>query len=73
MPEQWGGRNLLLPVNIRVIQEIKAVLKDDAVLDFSTPEFSAIAEQVYNEMNISKLTFNNVWYIFQEMLPLVFP
>jgi hypothetical protein len=72
-PELWGGQNLLLPVDTEVIREIKAALEDEAVLEFSTPEFIAEAEQVYNTLNISRLTFSNVWHVFTIMLPLVFP
>lgn len=45
IPENWGGRNCLLPVDIDVIREIKAAMGGDALLDFVAPEFAAQCEE----------------------------
>lgn len=72
LPEQWGGRNCLLPVDVGVIREIKEAMGGDALLDFTTPEFSARAQDAYYSLYIVQLTLENVWHVFQSLYPLVF-
>lgn len=45
----------------------------DALLEFVSPEFGARAEDAYESLAVSELTFRNVWEVFQALLPLVFP
>ena len=71
MPENWGGRNCLLPVDVNMIREIKEAMGGDALLEFTTPEFSARAQAAYDTLAISELTLANVWYIFEALRPLV--
>jgi hypothetical protein len=66
-PESWGGCNCLLPVDISVIRELKESLGGDALLDFVSTEFSIHAQMAYNSLNISELTFENVWAIFTNL------
>jgi hypothetical protein len=73
LPEKWGGRNCLLPVDVSVIREIKSAMGGDALLEFVSPEFSECAQIAYDSLNISELTFQNVWTIFTAMYPLVYP
>lgn len=72
LPEQWGGRNCLLPVDVGAIREIKEAMGRDALLDFTTPEFSARAQDAYYSLYIVQLTLENVWHVFQSLYPLVF-
>jgi hypothetical protein len=44
----------------------------DELVSFSTPEFSAHAQEAYDSLAIVDLTFENVWAVFTAMLPLVF-
>jgi hypothetical protein len=71
MPQNWGGCNCLLPVNVNVICEIKAAMGGDALLEFTTPEFSTHAQDAYDTLCVSELTIANVWFIFQALYPLV--
>lgn len=73
LPEKWGGRNCLIPVDVEVIREIKAAMGGDALLAFVSDEFDARAQEVYDSLLIVELTFQNVWAVFSAMLPLVFP
>lgn len=73
LPEQWGGRNCLLPVDVDVIREIKAKMGGDALLEFTSAEFSACAQAAYDTLDITNLTIENVWNVFQAVYPLVFP
>lgn len=73
MPETWGGENCLSPVNISVIWEIKKEMGGNELLKFVSREFSDYTEAAYTMLHIEKLTFDNVWVVFQKLLPLIFP
>ena len=57
-----------------IIQEIKAEMGGDAILRFPlvTPEFEANAQGAYDCLAIQELDFDNVWVVFQQLLPLLF-
>lgn len=73
LPEKWGGRNCLLPVDVEVVREIKEAMGGDALLDFVVPEFAARAQRAYDSLDIQTLTLENVWHVFQALMPLIFP
>ncbi|KAJ7474431.1 hypothetical protein B0H11DRAFT_2158685 [Mycena galericulata] len=73
LPEKWGGRNCLLPVDVDVIAQMKTDMGGDALIAFSTPEFAARAQIAYDYLQIQALTQENIWHVFMTMLPLVFP
>lgn len=73
MPESWGGRDCLLPVDVNVVREIKEAMGGDSLLEFTTMEFSAMAQAAYDTLHITKLTPENVWHVFQALYPVVFP
>lgn len=72
-PERWGGKDCLLPVDLDVIREIKKEMGGDQLLSFSTLEFAERAEVAYESLQVQDLTFDNVWHVFKELYPLVFP
>lgn len=72
LPETWGGRNCLLPVDVDVIREIKEAMGGDALLEFVSAEFSERAQAAYDSLAITELTFENVWNVFEAMLPLLY-
>ena len=45
----------------------------DAILEFVSAEFSERAELAYATLEIEKLTMENVWVVFHQLLSLVFP
>lgn len=73
LPESWGGRNCLLPVDINVIREMKEALGGDAILEFVPADFAQRAQDAYDTLNIADLTLENVWYVFRDLLPNLFP
>jgi len=73
MPQNWGGRNCLLEVDVDVIRQIKEEMGGDQLLEFVPPDFSERAQTAYDSLNIQNLTMENVWLVFRDMLPLVFP
>jgi len=44
MPENWGGRDGLLPVDVNVVRELKEVMGGDDILEFVSEEFSERAQ-----------------------------
>lgn len=73
LPEQWGGKNCLLPVDVEVIQEIKEEMEGDKILEFVLQEFSEHAEAAYQTLGIQDLNFSNIWPIFKDLHNLMFP
>jgi hypothetical protein len=73
LPESWGGRNCLLSIDVEVIREIKAAMGGDAILEFTSSEFSERARATYDSLAISELTFQNVWVVFTDMYHLLYP
>ncbi|KIK76851.1 hypothetical protein PAXRUDRAFT_168580, partial [Paxillus rubicundulus Ve08.2h10] len=73
LPEKWGGHNCLLSVDVNVVREIKVKMGGNALLEFTSVEFSAHAQAAYDTLGITELTVENVWHVFHAMCPLVFP
>lgn len=71
MPEKWGGRNCLLPVDVEVVRQIKEEMGGDSLLAFVTDDYSQQAQAAYDTLGVEKLTLENVWDVFQALLPLV--
>ena len=72
--DSWGGRNCLLPVdNMELIRELKEALGGAELLEFCDPELSARAQDAFDSLGTINLRFDNVWVVFQGILPLVFP
>ena len=72
--ENYGLTDCLLRIpDMSIIHKLKEEMGGDSLLDFVSPEFSERAECAYKSLSISELTFENVWDIFQALLPLVFP
>lgn len=71
--KDWGGQNFLMPVDVSVVQEIMEQMDGDSLLDFVSMEFSVWAQEVYDGLQISALSMQNVWDVFTTMLPLLFP
>lgn len=72
LPNTWGGRNCLLPVDHIVIKQIKEEMGGDDILAFVDREFSARAVTAYDSLGIADLNFNNVWDIFTAMLEILY-
>ncbi len=73
MPDRWGGRNCLIPVDVNVIREIKETMGGDALLAFVTPDFDKQAQKAFDKIGISHLTMDNAWAVFAAMLPVLYP
>ncbi|KAG6818827.1 hypothetical protein H0H93_001268 [Arthromyces matolae] len=70
-PARWGGRNCLLPIpreDIPLLRAMQERLGGEQLTAFSTPEYSARAQAVYDSLQIQDLSFLNAWFVFAEML-----
>jgi hypothetical protein len=79
MPEAHNLRSCLLPLTeeqLVVVQEIMDSLEHEGVkckdlMAFTSSDFAARADAVYVSLDLQKLTFENVWHVFQNMLTLL--
>jgi len=72
--ESWGGRDCLLPVtDMELIHELKEAVGGAELLEFSSPDLSMRAQDAFDSLGTFNLRFENVWVVFQQILPLVFP
>ena len=67
LPSTWGGKDLLIPVDIATVDELTTKLGGDTFLDFVPSQFSTRAQTVYESLSPAKLSFDNVWEIFASM------
>ncbi|KAJ6520574.1 hypothetical protein DFH09DRAFT_1505134 [Mycena vulgaris] len=73
MLDSWGGINCLQKVDVDVIRQMKMDMGGDELIAFTTSEFAARAQVVFDSLGPVILTPANVWDVFVAMLPLVFP
>lgn len=71
--ENWGGKDCKLDVPVDVAEKMKADLGGDALLEFTTAEFSQRAQAVLDTLQPVGMTLENGWKLFRVMLPRVFP
>ena len=72
--EHGGIEDCLEPVDVSIVDAIKDELSegfgDKFITDYGVPDdFVEKAETVYNSLAIAELTLQNVWSVFQAMLP----
>ena len=69
---EWGGvANCLQPVDTKIVQEIMQALCNGKkpLEDWEIPEeYSTRFAEVYAELNVPKVTLDNVWGVFQAMV-----
>ena len=56
---------------LAIVAEMQEHMGGSELLEFNKPAYRARAEGVYAALGISALTWNNVWDVFQDMLPLM--
>src|ERR1700742_4696207 len=72
-PDQFGGRDCLIPVDRQVVKEILDDMEaeKDALTDWGVPpEFAAAASAaaISLEINIEECSLNNIWWIFAAII-----
>ena len=72
--KKYGLTDCLLQIpDMSITHKLKEEMGGDQLLEFVSPDFAARCDAAYESLAISELTFENVWEVFQAMLPLVFP
>jgi hypothetical protein len=71
MPEEYGGQNCLQLVDVTVIQRLKEELGGEELIRFVEVEYAAHAQAVFDSLN-TNLTTENIWLVFQAMMPLMY-
>jgi hypothetical protein len=73
LPEQYGGENHLQPVDKMSVQRLMDVIGGEEIIQFVSAEYASHAREIYDSLHIEKLTMHNVWIVFEDMLPLMYP
>lgn len=68
--EELGGKQCLIPVDREVIKALMDEIGED-VIRFVSREYEARAEAAFATLGISKLTKENIWRVFVDMIPLM--
>lgn len=69
--EEYGGENCLQLVDTNVVRELMEVLGGEELLRWPGVDDAYIvrAKAVFAELGVGKLSFDNVWDVFEAMLP----
>ncbi|CAK5281247.1 unnamed protein product [Mycena citricolor] len=70
--EKWGGKECKLPVNVEYVRLLKERLGGEALLAFTSEEFTLRAQDTYTQLGLEDVTKENAWIVFGQMLPLLF-
>ncbi|KAF9474800.1 hypothetical protein BDN70DRAFT_815066 [Pholiota conissans] len=68
--QQYGGRQCLIPVDREVVKALMDEIGED-VIRFVSREYEAKAEAAFATLGIPKLTKQNIWRVFVDMIPLM--
>lgn len=71
LADEYGGENCLLPVDLTVIRHLKESIGGEGLIRFVDVEFACSAEAAFRTLGIDKITADNIWHVFTEMLPLL--
>lgn len=69
--EQYGGEDCLQPVDPGVIHQLMEELGGEELIQFVSLAYASKAQAIFNTLHIQNLTLQNVWHVFQAMLPLM--
>ena len=71
LAERYGGERGLQVVDTVLVEDLMDELGGEDLIRFVSREYEARANEVFATMGVEKLTFNNVWTVFEHMLPLM--
>ena len=69
--EQYSGEDCLQPVDPGIIRRLMEELGGEELIQFVSPAYASKAQAVFNTLHIQNLALQNVWHVFQAMLPLM--
>ena len=67
--EKYKGEYGLQSVDREVIAKLMEEMGGEDLIRFTSVEYAAKAQQVFDSLNLPKLSMDNIWDVFQEMLP----
>jgi hypothetical protein len=41
----------------------------EALVQFVTPEYAFRCQKIYDTLGVTVLTFQNIWHVYQQMIP----
>lgn len=59
------------PVDPDIVQNLMDEIGGEDLIRFVSVAYAARAQEVFDALDMPKITFENVWEIFQKMLPYV--
>jgi hypothetical protein len=65
---EYGGENCLQPVDVDIVQQLMDDIGDDAI-HFVSAEYADRAQEVFESLGVTKLSFENIWQVFNRMIP----
>nr|VWP00215.1 Autophagy-related protein 9 [Ganoderma boninense] len=68
-PEQWGGQDCGIPVDLTVVEALRKELKmpHEDVYKFVSDDFRQMAEDAYASIGFPPLTLRSGWAVFAQM------
>jgi len=60
------------PEQLQLIRELKQEIGGEKLIEFVPLAFAERCKEVLESLRITELTFDNVWVVFEDLLPLVF-
>ncbi|TFK51655.1 hypothetical protein OE88DRAFT_1628795 [Heliocybe sulcata] len=70
---RYGGEDGLIPVDLGLIGQLKEELGGPGLTQFVDTPYAERALEVFQSLNVEKLTFQNVWEVYKAMMPLMYP
>ena len=67
--QEYDAEHCLQPVNVYVVQNLMDDIDGEELIHFVSVEYAMHAQEVFNSLNVPKLTFENVWEVFGAILP----
>jgi hypothetical protein len=67
LPEKWGGRDYLMPIDFQVVRYQTSYGGDSIFLEFTSAEYSEKAQGVYDTLELEELSFLIVWDVYNAM------
>ena len=68
---KYNAVNCLQPVDVAVVHNLMEEIGGEELIQFVYPEYAARAQAAFNTLQITSLTFDNVWIVFKELLRLM--
>lgn len=69
LPDDFGGQDCLQTVDRATVHQLMEGIGGEELIRFVSLEYAAHAQSVFNMLALPPVTVQNVWAIFQAMMP----